>query len=51
MRIRRLAQAMLTVALSIAGTSAYGADEPYKIGMLSSFSGYVAIWVSAAATA
>jgi len=42
MRIRRLAQAMLTVALSIADTSAYGADQPYKIGMLSSFSGYVA---------
>ena len=42
MRIRRLAQAVLTVALSIAGISAYGADEPYKIGMLSSFSGYVA---------
>jgi branched-chain amino acid transport system substrate-binding protein len=42
MRIRKVAQAVLTVMLSIAGYSAYGADEPYKIGMLSSFSGYVA---------
>ena len=42
MRIRRVAQAALTAALSIASYSAYGADEPYKIGMLSSFSGYVA---------
>ena len=42
MRICRVAQAVLTVALSFAGCSAYGADEPYKIGMLSSFSGYVA---------
>ena len=42
MRIRRVAQAVLTVALSMASYSAYGADEPYKIGMLSSFSGYVA---------
>src|ERR1700753_3960199 len=42
MRIRSFAQAALTVALSFAGYSAYGAEEPYKIGMLSSFSGYVA---------
>ena len=42
MRIRRVAQAVLTVVLSVAATSTYGADEPYKIGMLSSFSGYVA---------
>jgi len=42
MRIRRVAQAVLAVALSVAATSVYGADEPYKIGMLSSFSGYVA---------
>ena len=42
MRIRRYAQVALTVALSFAGYSAYGADEPYKIGMLTSMSGYVA---------
>jgi branched-chain amino acid transport system substrate-binding protein len=42
MRIGSFAQAALAVALSFAGYSAYGADEPYKIGMLSSFSGYVA---------
>lgn len=42
MRYRRVAQALLTVALSVAGYGAYAADEPYKIGMLTSFSGYVA---------
>jgi branched-chain amino acid transport system substrate-binding protein len=42
MRIYRVARAVLTVALSIASYTAQGADEPYKIGMLSSFSGYVA---------
>src|SRR6201996_4693800 len=42
MTIRRVAQAVLTVALSVAGASICGADEPYKIGMLNSLSGYVA---------
>ena len=42
MSIRRFALAALTVALSIAGSSVYGADEPYKIGMLNSLSGYAA---------
>ncbi|MBR1267091.1 ABC transporter substrate-binding protein [Bradyrhizobium sp. AUGA SZCCT0222] len=42
MRMRRVAQAVLTAALSVAGYSACGANEPYKIGMLTSMSGYVA---------
>jgi branched-chain amino acid transport system substrate-binding protein len=42
MRNLRFAQAVLALALSIAGHGAYGADEPYKIGMLNSLSGYVA---------
>lgn len=39
--VRRIAQAMLGAALSFASYSAYAADE-YKIGMLTSMSGYAA---------
>jgi branched-chain amino acid transport system substrate-binding protein len=42
MRIRRFALAALTVVLSAAGQNAHGADEPYRIGMLNSLSGYAA---------
>src|SRR3984885_428233 len=42
MRIRRFALAMLTAALSVTAYGAQGADEPYKIGMLNSLSGYAA---------
>lgn len=42
MRVRRITQVALSVALSVAGFNAYGAENPYKIGMLTSMSGYVA---------
>ena len=42
MRSTRFTLAALTVALSVAGYSAHAADEPYKIGMLNSLSGYAA---------
>ena len=42
MTIRRVAQAMLTLAMSAASYGAFAADEPYKIGMLNSLSGYAA---------
>src|SRR6201992_795521 len=42
MKSSRFAMAALAVALSLAGHGAYAADEPYKIGMLNSMSGYAA---------
>jgi len=42
MTIRKAAQAVLTLALCVAGYGAFAADEPYKIGMLNSLSGYAA---------
>ncbi len=42
MGLSRLPRIMLGVALGLAGSSAYGADSTYKIGMLTSMSGYVA---------
>lgn len=42
MRVRGIAQVALGLALSVAGFNAYAADGPYKIGMLTSMSGYVA---------
>ena len=42
MTIRKAAQAVLTLALSLTGYGAFAADEPYKIGMLNSLSGYAA---------
>ena len=42
MTIRRVAQATLTLAMSAASYGAFAADEPYKIGMLNSLSGYAA---------
>ena len=42
MNVRRIAQAVLSAGLSSAACSAYAADDPYKIGMLTSMSGYVA---------
>jgi branched-chain amino acid transport system substrate-binding protein len=42
MRVGRIAPLVLGAALGIASFGAYAADEPYKIGMLTSMSGYAA---------
>jgi len=42
MKIRKMTRALLGAALIVAGGQAYAADDVYKIGMLTSLSGYVA---------
>ncbi len=42
MKVRSISRALLGLAVGLAGSSVYGAENTYKIGMLTSMSGYVA---------